>query len=79
MGLIDVFDALLHTPETCPPIRELMGESQTVAADRPLRTALQEFQAQNFTIAVVTDRGRPVGVVTVKDLVEPITGDLSSW
>lgn len=79
IGIVDVFEALLHTPETCPPIRELMTESQTVAADRPLRTALQEFQVQGFTIAVVTDRGRPVGVVTVKDLVEPITGDLSSW
>ncbi|MEM7626440.1 MAG: CNNM domain-containing protein [Planctomycetota bacterium] len=79
VGLIDVFDALLHAPETCPPIRELMSEPQTVAADQPLRLALQDFQTRGIAIAVVTDHDRPVGVVTVKDLVEPITGDLSSW
>ena len=79
VGLIDVFDALLHTPQTCPPIRTLMSEPQTVAADQPLRHALQAFQLNGYAIAVVIDQSRPVGVVTVKDLVEPITGDLSSW
>ena len=79
VGLIDAFDALLHTPQTCPPIARLMTPPQTVDADRPLRQALQAFQEHGTAIAVVLDRDRPVGVVTVKDLVEPITGELSSW
>lgn len=79
VGTVDVFDALLHQPESCPPIAELMAEPHTIPADQPLRQALQHFQKQGIAIAVVTDADRPVGVVTVKDLVEPITGDLSSW
>lgn len=79
VGLIDVFDALLHAPADCPPIRELMTEPHLIPTDMPLRLALQHFQSHGLAIAVVADEGRPVGVVTVKDLVEPITGDLSSW
>ena len=79
VGVVDVFDALLHEPGTCPPIRELMNEPHTLSPDTPLRRALQRLQTEGIPIAVVTDADRPVGVVTVKDLVEPITGDLSSW
>lgn len=79
VGLIDVFDALLHEQASCPPIRELMTEPHTLPTDTPLRQALQHLQTHGIAIAVVTDADRPVGVVTVKDLVEPITGDLSSW
>ncbi len=79
VGLIDVFDALLHAPTDCPPIRKLMTRPHTIAANMPLRLALQHFQTHGLAIAVVTENDRPVGVVTVKDLVEPITGNLSSW
>jgi CBS domain containing-hemolysin-like protein len=31
-------------------------------------------------LAVVADRpDRPVGIVTMKDLVEPLVGDLAAW
>lgn len=79
VGMIDVFDALLHEPGDCPPIRELMSEAHSIPAATPLRQGLQRFQEKGLAIAVVTDAGRPVGVVTVKDLVEPITGNLNSW
>ncbi|MEM6854931.1 MAG: CNNM domain-containing protein [Planctomycetota bacterium] len=79
VGVVDVFDALLHEPGACPPIRELMNEPHSLSPDTPLRQALQRLQTEGMPIAVVTEADRPVGVVTVKDLVEPITGDLSSW
>lgn len=79
VGMIDVFDALLHGPSDCPPIRALMSEAHTLPIETPLRQALHLFQDKGLAIAVVTDHGRPVGVVTVKDLVEPITGNLNSW
>ena len=56
-----------------------MTEVQTLRADLPLRTALRRLQLRGAGIAIVTDGDRPVGVVTVKDLVEPITGELTSW
>ncbi|MEM9420627.1 MAG: CNNM domain-containing protein [Planctomycetota bacterium] len=79
VGLIDVFDALLHDQESCPPIGELMTEPYTLPPEMPLRQALQHLQAHSIAIAVVAEGPRPVGVVTVKDLVEPITGDLRNW
>lgn len=78
-GMIDVFDALLHEPSDCPPIRELMTPAHTIKADLPLREALQRFQKNRLAIAVVVEGKKPVGLVTVKDLVEPITGSLNSW
>jgi len=79
VGVVDVFDALLHGRDNCPPIRTLMTQPDTIAADVPLRTALQRLQQSGAAIAIVIEHGGPVGVVTVKDLVEPITGDLMSW
>lgn len=79
VGTVDVFDALLHPREQCPPIAKLMNPAETIDAAVPLRQALQRFQQKGIAIAVVTEHGRPVGVVTVKDLVEPITGELTSW
>ncbi|MEM9882827.1 MAG: CNNM domain-containing protein [Planctomycetota bacterium] len=80
VGVLDCFDALIHERDACPPARELMRPAATLPADMPLRPALARFQREKLALAVVTDdNGRPVGVVTVKDLVEPITGELASW
>ena len=78
-GVIDVFDVLLHPRGQCPPIRELMQPAEIVSPDLPLRRALQQFQQHGNGLAVVLDHGRPVGLVTTKDLVETITGELTSW
>ncbi|MDP7349150.1 MAG: CBS domain-containing protein [Phycisphaeraceae bacterium] len=46
----------------------------------PLRPALRTLQNGHAAMAVVvSDEGRPIGVVTIKDLVEPLTGDLAVW
>ena len=78
-GVIDVFDVLLHPRDACPPLAELIQPAETVAPDLPLRRALQQFQQHGTGLAVVQDRGRPVGLITTKDLVETITGELISW
>ena len=79
LGAVDVFEALLHRRESCPPLPQLTRRCITVAADTPLRTALQWLQKDGQSLAVVEDHGRPVGLITIKDLVEPITGELTSW
>lgn len=81
VGLVDVMDALAYgDAASCPPVRELMRDVIWLPADWPLRRGLGELQRRHVPLAVVRDEGgRPVGVVTVKDLVEPITGELASW
>jgi CBS domain containing-hemolysin-like protein len=38
------------------------------------------LRRERAAMAVVTDeKGRAVGIVTVKDLVEEIVGDLAAW
>ncbi len=42
--------------------------------------AIQSMRRGRVQIAVVADRaGRPIGIVSMKDLVEPLIGDLSGW
>lgn len=79
-GVVHVMDALKLGRDNCPPIRELMRPPTFLAAKLPLRQALAELQKQQSGMAIVVDaHQRPLGVATVKDLVEAITGELASW
>jgi len=78
-GIISVYDVLKHAPNTCPPLESLLTPALTLDAQTPLRTALATLQSEHAALAVITRQGQPVGVVTIKDLVEPITGELASW
>ncbi|MEO0588843.1 MAG: CBS domain-containing protein, partial [Planctomycetota bacterium] len=80
LGVVNVLDALVHEPEACPPIRELMVEALELEETMGLRAGLTALQRAGASLAIVTDeRGRPVGVASPKDLVEPITGELLQW
>lgn len=78
-GVLHVMDALLHPPGECPSIRQLQRPSLTMDARTPLRAALRWLQDSREPLAVVTADDTPIGIVTVKDLVETITGELTSW
>ncbi len=79
VGVVHLYDALLHERATCPPMRELMHKPTMLDHATPLRDALAELQGHHVPLAIVTRDGRPTGIVTVKDLVEPITGELARW
>ncbi len=80
VGVLRVMDALLHGQDNCPPIGELIKPAQMIGQDTPVREALSRLQRHTAGLAIVTGQaGQPVGVVTVKDLIEPITGDLAQW
>jgi CBS domain containing-hemolysin-like protein len=81
VGVVNLVDALLHEEDT-PGLsaRELMSESYWVKASSPLRQALTRMRRDHVAFAIVGDKkDEPQGVVTIKDLVEPITGELASW
>jgi len=78
-GVLRVRDALLYQQEDCPEVRTLMTPVMTLDLTMPLRVALAQMQTKRAALAVVTQQDKPVGMVTIKDLVEPITGELMSW
>jgi CBS domain containing-hemolysin-like protein len=79
VGVVHLYDALLHERTSCPPIKELMQPPTTLDANLPLRDCLTRLQQSHLPLAVVVQNGQPVGAVTVKDLIEPITGELARW
>jgi CBS domain containing-hemolysin-like protein len=75
-GMLDLDDWLRRAEgETW---QDLLREPVVLPADTPVRAALGRLRQQPG-LAVVTQDGRPVGVVTMKDLVEPIIGELADW
>lgn len=77
VGLVGVQDLLLgggSTADTLDP------EVPRFAPSTPAFTALESLRRSRRPMGIVEDRGgRPLGVVTLKDLVEPLLGDLRAW
>ncbi|MHC4992092.1 MAG: CNNM domain-containing protein [Planctomycetota bacterium] len=76
MGIVSVLDVMLEPERT---IESLMSPALEVDADLPVREALRRMQQERATMAIVTSGADMVGLVTRKDLVEPLTGELPSW
>ena len=79
VGVLEIDEVLLHDPAKCPPLTDLAEPIATLAPGLTCRDALQQLQQQRANMAVVMDHQRPIGLVTPKDLVEPIVGELESW
>ena len=79
MGFIEVDQVLEYDPDRCPPLRELAQPLTEVAAGASCRAALLQLQRGRQAMAVVLDGDRPIGLVTTKELVEPIVGELETW
>jgi len=83
IGFVNVYEALCSANQFSDlhnfvkPIRKLSAE--TVVSD-----AIEVMQSENEKIVLVTKAGhlgreKPVGIVTMKDLVEELLGELSEW
>jgi CBS domain containing-hemolysin-like protein len=79
VGVVEVMDALVYGPWACPPLRSLIHPVMFLHARTPLLHALTDFQHRKLTIGIVVEDDQPIGIVTMKDLVEPVTGQLSAW
>jgi putative hemolysin len=83
VGVINVFDVLLSSDPTdrpLPPIADTMSPPLTLSPDQSVKTALTAMQRRATAMAVVVDRReRFLGIVTLKDLIEEIVGDLEAW
>lgn len=76
LGVVDALDIWLESDRS---IRDLTRPAVDLAPDISVRAALITLRTAGEKIAVVREKGRPIGVVTFKDLMDPITGELDAW
>lgn len=78
IGVVNVYDVL--TDEDCRPVGAHVRPPLFLPAHVSVSTALLRLQQLRQTMAIVQDRnGVCVGILTLKDLVEEIVGDLEAW
>lgn len=78
VGVVSVIDALLEADK---PLTEMMVTPTSLSPSMPVREALRAMRGSACPLAIVTHprTGAPIGIVTLKDLVEPLTGELAAW
>lgn len=76
VGVVESMDVALENK----PIAALMKPALTLPAGAPVSEGLVRLGEAEAKMAVVMGpASRPVGIVTAKDLVEPLTGELAAW
>ena len=76
-GYVHQLEVLSAGPGTDPA--ELLRPMLALAPEVPLDRALARLQAEGQRMALVGSPEQPLGLVTVKDLVEEISGELARW
>jgi len=78
VGAVNIYDVLLDESVTQPA--SVMTTTPEIPGETTVTDALYQMRQANAAMAVVTDSsGRHVGIVTIKDLVEEIVGELAAW
>lgn len=78
VGLLNMFEALTDPEDRDPSV--IMTPPLRLDRSLPVSRALFVMQRAHAVMAVVHDnRYRDVGIVTVKDLVEEIVGEIEDW
>ena len=77
-GILDIYEVLMAEGPVRPA--DKMTPPLVVPDDWTVTDALYHMQTGHASMAVVADAGgKHVGIVTVKDLVEQIVGELGAW
>jgi CBS domain containing-hemolysin-like protein len=79
LGAIEIEAVLTCDPASCPPFERMLQPIAQIDRGMTCRAALRHLQQQRMTLAIVVEHDRPIGLVTTKDLVEPIIGELEAW
>jgi len=77
-GVVWWVDALLRPEE---PTEALIRPAPALSRQTPILEALSILRYRRQAMAIIVDDAgqRPIGLVTLKDLVEPLTGKLAAW
>ncbi|MHC4509200.1 MAG: CNNM domain-containing protein [Planctomycetota bacterium] len=83
VGFVNIYEAL-SSSEGLADLRSVLKPIRRLDADVTVTDAMNMMQEQKQKIVLVTKGGRPgkekpVGIVTMKDLVEELLGELAEW
>ncbi len=75
IGVLSVLDALLDPEQST---RTLLQPAVQLPGNTSISQAMEQLRTHQRSMAIVIDeRDRPMGIVTIKDLAEVLTGDLA--
>ncbi len=79
IGIINLFD-FLSTNGSRPDVRGIIRGAAYLDSNMPIDDALLKLQQSKQHMGIVIDQNKKaVGIVTIKDLVEEIVGELAVW
>ena len=83
IGFISIYECL-SSPEQFDDLRNFTKPIRKLSVDTILTEAINVMQSENQKIVLVTRIGHagretPIGIVTMKDLVEELLGELAEW
>ena len=76
-GYLQQLDVLARGPGEA--ILESLRPLPALPAETPVDRALARLRVSGQRVAVVGSADQPLGIVTLKDLLEEISGDLAAW
>ena len=76
LGIVSSIDLFLGDTQS---LKDLVQKVPELDTSLSAREALRTLRSEAQTLGVVIARNRPIGMVTMKDLVEPVTGELIAW
>jgi len=83
VGFINIYDCL-SSPEKFTDLHNFIKPIRKLDADTTVIDAINVMQSENQRIVLVTrightGREKPIGIATMKDLVEELLGELAEW
>ncbi len=83
VGFINIYDCL-SSPKQFTDLHNFIEPIRKLGADTIVTEAINIMQSENQKIVLITrvghaGRERPIGIVTMKDLVEELLGELADW
>ncbi len=83
IGFINIYEAL-SSSEQFTNLRGFIQPIRRLSADTTVIDAINFMRRENQKIILVmrtsrTDQERPIGIVTMKDLIEELVGELTEW
>jgi len=80
VGIVRINDVLAEESEAFDLSRIMNREVVTLPPEMTVSAAMFRMRQARAAMAVVQDaKGRAVGIITIKDLVEEIVGELAAW
>lgn len=80
VGVLDSIDLYIHPHlDSMSNLEALIKVPSRIDGSISVNQALKELSLESGKLGIVTMGGRDVGIITRKDLVEPLIGELEDW